>query len=276
MDKKAKYFGLGILGGFIIVAIVIITFIFIPVVSMITGPNTVAVIPVYGEIAYGSSNETVTVSHPDEIKSLLNQANLDPSIGAIVLDINSPGGSPVASEEILNAVNTSQKPIISWISDTGTSGAYLVASGSDEIVASPSSWVGSIGIILTLTDLTEYYENEGIDIYSLTGGKYKDIGADYKTMTSEEKEMLQDIIDEEYQYFISLIADQRNLSIDYVETIADGRIFTGNQSLNLKLVDKLGGKDYAIDLAANMSSLGSGYQVITLTPSSGFLSNINV
>lgn len=269
MDKKAKYFGLGIIGGIMIIAIIVAILSFIPFISMITGPNTVAVIPVYGEIGYGASTENTTVTNPDVFNSLMDEAMRNPSIGAIVLDINSPGGSPVAGEEMLTKINSSTKPVIAWISDSGTSAAYLVASGANEVVASPSSWIGSIGVILTLSDLSKHYEKQGIDIFSITGGEYKDIGADYRSMTSEEKEMLQKIVDEEYDYFISLIAKNRNLTTEYVEGIADGKIYNGKQGLAIKLVDKLGGKEYAISLAANMSHLGDNYKVITLSPDSG-------
>ncbi|WP_067257789.1 signal peptide peptidase SppA [Methanobrevibacter cuticularis] len=276
MDKKTKYFGLGILGGIGIIAIFIAILIFIPIVSMIAGPSAVAVIPVAGEIGYGASSENMTVANPDIINALIDRANTDPSIGAIVLDINSPGGSPVASEEVLSKINSSQKPVIAWISDTGTSGAYLIAAGADEIVASPSSWTGSIGVILTLADLSEYYKKQGIDIYSLTGGKYKAIGADYKNLTSEERQMLQTMIDEEYAHFIGLVAKNRNLTIDYVESIAEGKIYTGQQALDFKLIDKLGGKEYAIELAANKSGIGPGYQVITMSPDYGPLGELGI
>ncbi len=270
MEKKTKYFTLGILGGFGIVAIVIAILMFIPLVSMVTGPNTVAVIPVVGEIGYGASSENVTVANPDVFSKMMDEANNDPSVGAIVLDINSPGGSPVAGEEMLEKVNSSKKPVIARISDTGASAAYMVASGADEIVASPSSWVGSIGVILTLSDLSEYYNKQGIDIYSITGGKYKDMGADYRNLTSEEKNMLQTMIDEQYDYFIKVVAQNRHLSVDYVKKIAEGRPYTGQQGLNISLVDRLGGKDYAIDLAANKSNM-SYYNVIDYGTGFGFL-----
>ena len=260
MDEKKKYFTLGILGGFGIIAIIIAIMIFLPLVAMVSGPTTVAVIPIYGEIGYGASSENVTVANPDIFSQMMDDANNDPSIGAIVLDINSPGGSPVAGEEMLKKVNSSNKPVIARISDTGSSAAYMVASGADEIVASPTSWVGSIGVILTLSDLSKYYQKQGIDIYSITGGKYKDIGADYRNLTSEERSMLQKMVDEEYEYFISLIAKNRNLSYDHVKNIAEGRPYTGQQGLNVSLIDYLGGKDYAIELAANKSHMTS-YQV---------------
>jgi protease-4 len=274
MEKRTKYFGLGILGGFAIIAIIIVILSLIPIVSLITGPTAVAVIPVYGEIGYGASTANMTITHPDAFNALMDQANNDPAIGAIVLDINCGGGSPVASEEMLNKVNNSTKPVVAWLSDTGTSGAYMVATGADEIVASPSSWVGSIGVILTLSDLSDYYDKKGIDIYSITGGKYKDMGSDYRNLTSEERSMLQEMIDEQYDYFIDLVAKNRNLTKDHVKGIADGKLFTGKQAQNNSLVDKVGGKEEAIKIAANKSGLGETFQIITLSPEAGLLEGI--
>ena len=268
MEKRTKYFTFGILTGFGIIAILISILTITSLVAIISGPNTVAVIPVMGEIGYGSS-KNVTISHPDAFSQMMDEANNDPRVGAIVLDINSPGGSPVAGEEMLEKVKNSKKPVIARISDTGSSAAYMVASGADKIVASPSSWVGSIGVILTLGDLSEYYKKQGINLYSITGGKYKDMGADYRNLTPEEKDMLQKMVNEEYDHFIRIIAENRNLSFDYVKKIAEGRPYTGQQGLNNSLVDYLGGKDYAIELAANKSNM-TYYQVFTYNANSGF------
>jgi len=257
MDKNKKYFILGIFGGFGIIIALIAILIFIPLIGMIAGPTSVAVIPIYGQIGYGASSENMTIAHPDVFSQMMDDALNNPSIGAIVLDINSPGGSPVAAEEMLGKVNNSEKPVIARISESGSSAAYMVASGADEIVASPTSWVGSIGVILTLADLSEYYKKEGIDIYSITGGKYKDMGADYRDLTADERAMLQTIIDEEYNYFVSIIANNRNLSLNYVKSIAEGKPYSGRQAMNNSLIDHLGGKDYAIELAANKSHMVS-------------------
>jgi len=259
MDEKKKYFTLGVLGGFGIIAIIIVIMIFLPLVAMVAGPTTIAVIPIYGEIAYGASDENVTIAHPDIFAGMMDDAINDPSVGAIVLDINSPGGSPVAAGEMLQKVNSSHKPVIARISDMGSSAAYMVASGADEIVASPNSFVGSIGVIITLADLSEYYKKEGADIFSITGGKYKDMGADYRSLTPEERNMLQKMVDEQYEDFIKTIAKNRNLSYDYVKSIAEGRPYTGQQGLNVSLVDHLGGKDFAIELAANKAHMNGYY-----------------
>ncbi|NLM02311.1 putative protease MJ0651 [Methanothermobacter wolfeii] len=233
--------------------------------------GTIAIIPVHGVIAYDTSIEGVS---PDDIKELIQKANDDPSIKAIVLDINSPGGTPVASEELMDAIKKSEKPVVSWISDSGTSGAYLAASASDRIVASPSAWVGSIGVILDLTDLSGMYRQMGINKYAIKAGKYKDMGADYRMVTDEEREMLQSMVNEEYDYFIKTVAANRNLTISYVRSLAEGRIFTGRQAMKNRLVDLTGGRDRAVEVAAGLAGI-KDYDTVTMAPSGGLLKLIS-
>lgn len=273
MDRNSKII-IGVLGGLVLVfLLLILVSAFLGSASIGSGNiamgDTIAVIPVYGEIAY-SADSASSYTNPDDIKNLIQEANDDMSVSAIVLDVNSPGGTPVASEEIMQAIKNSKKPVVTWISDTGTSGAYLASSASDKIVASPSSWVGSIGVILQLTDLSEMYRQMGVNKYALKAGQYKDLGADYRNITPDERKMLQSMVDEEYDYFISIISQNRNLTKDYVKSIAEGKIYTGRQALKLKLVDSLGGKDQAIQEAANMAGIGDYYQVITISPPNTF------
>lgn len=106
-------------------------------------------------------------------------------------------------------------------------------------MASNSSWVGSIGVILDLTNLSDLYEKLGINRTSIKAGEYKDIGADYRNITPEEQSMLQEMVNESYDNFITLVAENRNLSKDYVASIAEGRIYTGKQAKELKLIDEI-------------------------------------
>ncbi len=115
-------------------------------------------IPLQGEIGYGSLQSGDNVISPEMIQEAISKAESDSSVSSILIDVNSPGGSPVASEEIMNIIKNSKKPVVVWISDVGASGAYLAASSADKIIASPSSMVGSIGVIMQLTDLSKYYQ----------------------------------------------------------------------------------------------------------------------
>jgi len=231
----------------------------------------VAVIPIQGQIGYGSANMlSGSAVNPDTIKEQIRDAETDSSVSAILLDINSPGGTPVASEEIMNAVKECKKPVVSWISDSGASGAYLAATGTDKIVASNSSWVGSIGVILDLTNLSDLYEKLGVNRTAITGGKYKDMGADYRNLTPEEQNILQTMVNENYDSFISMVAENRNLSKEYVASIAEGQIYTGKQARDLKLIDEIGGKDQALDLAAKLGGIRGSYKVITMNSPQSF------
>ena len=149
------------------------------------------------------------------------------------------------------------------------SGACLAASSADKIVASPSSIVGSIGVIMELTDLSKYYENNGINKYSIKAGEYKDMGSDYRPLTTAERNMLQTMINQNYDHFIDIVAENRNLSVNYTKSITEGKIYTGTQAKDLKLVDDTGGETDALDIAANLGGINGSYKTVDITPSSG-------
>ncbi|MGN1363101.1 MAG: signal peptide peptidase SppA [Methanobrevibacter sp.] len=262
MDDKAKYFGYGILGGFLIIFIIIILFSVISSTGLF-GSTSVAVIPIYGEISYGN-NGTNQVITPDEFQKAITEADNDPSVGAIVLDINSPGGSTVASNEMMEMVKNTSKPTVAWIGESGTSGAYLVASACDKIITTNSSMIGNIGAIITLTDLSKYYNNTGINTYSIKSGEYKDIGADYRNLSPNETKMLQKIVDHDADNFKIEIAKNRKLSKSYIDNISNGEIYDGSEAKDKKLVDKIGSKKDAIEYARKMGNLSSNYEVKTM------------
>ncbi|OWT33251.1 hypothetical protein BGI41_03350 [Methanobrevibacter sp. 87.7] len=272
MDDKTKYFGYGIIGGFIIIFVIILLFSILPATGLL-GSTSVAVIPIYGEISYDSdgTNQIIT---PDEFQKAITEADEDPSVGAIVLDINSPGGSTVASNEMMQMVKNTSKPTVAWIGESGTSGAYLVASACDEIVTTNSSMIGNIGAIITLTDLSKYYNKSGINIYSIKSGEYKDIGASYRNLSSNETSMLQKIVDHDSDNFKAEIAKNRNLSKSYVDSISNGEIYDGSEAKDKKLVDKIGSKKDAIDYASKLGNLSSYYETKTINTNSNLFLGI--
>jgi protease-4 len=209
------------------------------------------------------------------IQNSISQAESDSSVSSIVIDVNSPGGSPVASEEIMNSIKSSKKPVVVWISDVGASGAYLASSSADKIIASPSSMVGSIGVIMQITDLSKYYQENGINISSIKAGQYKDMGVDYQPLTTTERNMLQGMVNQDYDHFIDIVSTNRHLSKNYTENIAQGKIYTGTQAKKLKLVDETGGKTVALDEAAKLGGIKGSYNVITISPTSNLLNVIN-
>ncbi|MGN1185639.1 MAG: signal peptide peptidase SppA [Methanobrevibacter wolinii] len=272
MDDKAKYFGYGILGGFLIIFIIIILFSVIGSTGLF-GSTSVAVIPIYGEISYGN-NGTNQVITPDEFQKAITEADNDPSVGAIVLDINSPGGSTVASNEMMEMVKNTSKPTVAWIGESGTSGAYLVASACDKIITTNSSMIGNIGAIITLTDLSKYYNNTGINTYSIKSGEYKDIGADYRNLSPNETKMLQKIVDHDADNFKIEIAKNRKLSKSYIDNISNGEIYDGSEAKDKKLVDKIGSKKDAIEYGRKMGNLSSNYEVKTMNTNQNIILGI--
>ena len=280
MKKSNKIVLSIIVGGSLLILVLLIALFSIfgdssDIFSSSPNGDTVAVIPIEGEIGYESSGNSDAVVTPENVQDAMEKAESDSSVSSILIKINSPGGSPVASEEIMNTINSSKKPVVVWISDTGASGAYLAASAADKIIASPSSMVGSIGVIMELTDLSKYYENNGIDKYSIKAGEYKDMGSDYRSLTSTEKSMLQSIVNEDYYHFIDIVAVNRNLSVNYTTTIAEGKIYSGTQAKDLKLVDDTGGEKQALNAAAQLGGIKGTYNTVNINPSSGILDILN-
>lgn len=279
MKKDSKIVISIIVGGFLVIALLLIALFTViggtNTLSSTPNGDTVAIIPLQGEIGYGSTNSSDSVVTPEMIQNSISQAESDSSVSSIVIDVNSPGGSPVASEEIMNSIKSRKKPVVVWISDVGASGAYLASSSADKIIASPSSMVGSIGVIMQITDLSKYYQENGINISSIKAGQYKDMGADYQPLTATERNMLQGMVNQDYDHFIDIVSTNRHLDKNYTESIAQGKIYTGTQAKNLKLVDETGGKTVALDEAAKLGGIKGSYNVITISPTSDFLNVLN-
>ena len=172
--------------------------------------------------------------------SFIEKAEKDSGIKAIIFDINSPGGSPVASSEIANTIKSLNKPTLSVISDIGASGAYWIASSTDKIFANQMSIVGSIGVIASYLEFAEFIDDHNVTYRRLVSGKYKDIGSMFKEMTPEEETQMQAIIDKMHQYFIEEVAINRNLSIEHVSELANGMFYLGEESKELELIDYIG------------------------------------
>ncbi len=220
--------------------------------------GTVGVIRLDGVISADGGGSLLSPGGIDPVSAveMLREADADPGVDAVVLRINSPGGSPAASWEIYQAVRDMGKPVVVSVADIAASGAYYVASAADEIVAAPSSQVGSIGVILVAQDLEGLYEKVGIRYTVLTKGKYKDIGSPTREMTAEEKNVLQEQIDTVYEQFIADVAEGRpGLDADQVRELATGLTYPGEEALRLGLVDTIGSLTDALDSAAQAAGL---------------------
>ncbi len=222
------------------IALLSMFFLFLPVGL---SQSNVAVIEIRGTLTedgfdpFGS--ETASAQ---EIVSLIEEADESPLIKAIVLDINSPGGSAVASDEIAQAVKQTTKPTVAFIHEIGTSGAYWVASAADTIIANRMSLTGSIGVLGSYLEFSRLLDEYGVTYQRFVSGKYKDIGTPYKQPTKEEQELFQSKLDALHDVFIDEIAENRQLTRTQVRAIATGEFFLGEEALNLGLVDVLGNK----------------------------------
>ncbi len=178
----------------------------------------------------------------------------DDGVKAIILRINSPGGSVGPSQEIYGEVLKARekKKVIASIASVGASGGYYVACASDLIVANPGTITGSIGVVMEFSNVEELLKKIGLRSYVIKSGRHKDIGSPLRQMTPEEKSILQGVIDSVHTQFIRAVAEGRNMEESKVRQIADGRIFSGEQARELGLVDRLGGLQDAIEIAAEM------------------------
>ncbi|MGO0123418.1 signal peptide peptidase SppA [Desulfothermobacter acidiphilus] len=188
----------------------------------------------------------------------LGRAEKDPSIKAVVLRIDSPGGSAAASQEISDAVRRVQragKKVVVSMGDTAASGGYWVAASADRIVALPATITGSIGVIFETTNLSGLYHKLGVEPEIVKSGPYKDMGNPGRPLTPEERKILQGMVDDIYQQFVNHVAEGRHMPRDKVLALADGRVFTGQQAKELGLVDELGDLHTAVRLAGELAGI---------------------
>lgn len=219
------------------------------------GGGYVAVIPVKGEITFGGCGGSllsgpIACANVDEIKNSIEDANEDWTVNAILLDINSGGGSVVATRELNYAIRNSKKPVVAYIGEVGASGAYYIASAAKKVIADKNSITGGIGVRMEIMQYYELMGKLGVNVTTIKAGKDKDVGSPYRPMTEEERKELQDLVDKVYEDFVTTVAENRNLDTEYVRGIADGKIYLGVDAKELKLVDELGGFDYALNVAA--------------------------
>ncbi len=190
---------------------------------------------------------------PRQVHNQLERVAADDSIEGVVLRVQSPGGSIAASQEIADMVRNFEKPIVVSMGDMAASGGYYIAAPAQGIVAQRGTMTGSIGVISTLMNMDELYEMLGIEVQVFTSGEHKDMFN--RTLTREERAIMQDISDEAYNQFITDVAEGRGMDIEEVRSLATGQIYLGSQALQLGLVDRLGGVEEAIDYLAELNGL---------------------
>ncbi|ADR18121.1 signal peptide peptidase SppA [Calditerrivibrio nitroreducens] len=184
----------------------------------------------------------------DTLIEKLKKYEKDSNVVGVILRINSPGGAVAPSQEIYRFIKRMSKPVYASMSTVAASGGYYVASACDRIYAMPGTITGSIGVIMKFTDLSKIYDKIGVRTETIKSGKFKDIGSTTRSMTEEEKSILKQSVDDVYNQFIEDILSKRTfLNKEELLKYADGRIITGREAKNLKLVDKLGSYEDAYE-----------------------------
>ena len=215
-----------------------------------SGTGNVAFIQINGMILtqaqanlFGTTRDTSST----ELVKRLEQIRDDASIKGIIFEINSPGGSGVASDEIAQAIAQVEKPTVSYIREVGASGAYWIAASTDKIYVNRLSTVGSIGVIASYLDFSQFLERYNVTYQRFVAGENKDFGSPFAEVTPEQRAHFESLLTELHEIFIQEVADGRNMSVAQIRPYADGSIFTGNRAVQIGLADDIGGKNEAME-----------------------------
>jgi protease-4 len=238
--------------------------------SLALGPS-VGLIEVSGQILSGASGGFNPVAGSATIIDLIEQADADANIKAIVLRIDSPGGGVVASDEIYHALTQVDKPIVVSMGSLAASGGYYIAAPADYIYATPYTLTGSIGVISQFFVAEDLLEDIGVDVVVITAGDVKDFGSFHREMTDEERAYWQALIDEIHGGFIERVAEGRDMPVEDVRAIADGRVILGEEAVDLGLVDEIGYLEDAVAKAGELGGIGPSPNVVELRPEVSFI-----
>jgi protease-4 len=201
--------------------------------------------------------EGVIVDSDGLVRELREHAE-NPSVRAVVVRVNSPGGVVGPTQEIFSAitrVRKQKKPVVASLGAVAASGGYYLATAADRIYANPGTLTGSIGVVMQLANLEGLLKKVGVDYVVVKAGQYKDIGNLSRAMSAEERQVLQALLDDVYAQFVAAVAEGRGLDRNAVLRLADGRIYSGHQAHALKMVDELGGFEDAIEAAGKLAGI---------------------
>ncbi len=221
----------------------------------------VAVLPVEGVLLGGESESalTVEVTGARTVAKLVREAAQDLRVRALVLRVDSPGGSAAAAQEMFLSIrhfkDLTGRPVIAAMGDVAASGGYYVAAAADKIYALPSTLTGSIGVIWQSVNMEKLLAQWGVKPETLKAGRFKDTGSFFRSLTAQERELLQRLLNDVHEQFIADVAKGRKMSLEKVKAIADGRLLTGRQAKRSGLVDELGTLDDALRDARRQANL---------------------
>ncbi len=199
----------------------------------------------YGDYLYGyyEDEEMIKsdITSSEKIVKYIDDINKDKKIKAIIVEIDSYGGGPVASEEITDVLQRTKKPVVAVVREGATSGAYLIATGADIIYASEMSNIGGIGITMSYLDYSQKHKREGVVYQELSSAELKDLGHPDRELTEKEKEILKGYLEKLHDIFVRKVSENRNLEIEEVERLADGNVMLGEDAKEKGLIDEIGG-----------------------------------
>ncbi|MEW6095229.1 MAG: signal peptide peptidase SppA [bacterium] len=229
--------------------------------TLLPEKKKIGVVHIYGMISFpeDASGFYKRLHGTEDIIRQLKKFQKDDSICAVILKMNSPGGTVAAVQEIYQQVQNlkkAKKKVVVSIGDIATSGAYYIACAADKIVANHGSLTGSIGVLMSLPNIEGFLEKVGVKFNIIKSGTHKDIGSAFRGMSEEEKSLLQGVIDNAYHQFFNVVAKNRTkIEKEKLIKIADGRIFTGEQAKEAGLIDELGTYEEAIKLTAKLANI---------------------
>ena len=232
---------------FLIITFALIIVIGILIASFYYTDNThpgVKIIRMEGELSTGDFSDESGVGS-EYVGDQLREAADDPMVEAIVLRVDSPGGTPAAAEEIISDMEyaKTKKPVVVSMGDMATSAAYYVSAHADRIYASPDTFTGAVGVIWTFSDISGWMKQEGYNVSVVKSGDKKDMGSSSRALTTDERAYAQQIVNESFERFIKDVTTQRMVARSDIE---DGRVIRGDDALRINLVDKLGNLNDAI------------------------------
>jgi len=242
------------------------------------GSDKIAVVRIEGVIAREEGGDLPFFgggASSRRIVDFLDRAQRDDAVKAVILDLDTPGGSVVASDEVyqkIQALRAARKVTVALMTETAASGGYYIAAGTDYIIADPTTITGSIGVIVALPNIQELSRKIGIHTIVFKSGAFKDLGNPNRPITPQEAAIFQGVVDEGYARFVEIVVKGRRMDRGKVLQLADGRIYTGQQAQRLGLVDSLGHFPEAVDAAKKRAGLREAQVVEYGSP--GFLRSL--
>ena len=237
------------------------------------GDDEIAIMNLTGIILTNPAQELFALAQgvitPDAVGQTLELALRDAAVKAVIIRIDSAGGSAVASDEIYQHIkNTAaKKPVVILVGDTAASGGYYIASAGNYIFANPASMIGSIGVIAEITDVQELFKKIGLEQETYKSGEFKDLFSSTRNRTPQEQEMIQELLDTAYGIFVQRVAAGRNMEIDKIFDLAEGKIYSGVKAKELGLIDDFGYRWQAFDKAKQLAGVTEAKLVAVSTKS---------